>query len=121
MLAPRRHGAAADVHPTTSKYGATAMNRILNTLIVSIAAMTTSLASAADSSTGSMSWPCSRQGVASYAEIKSELGIANFYQARQAQGHIYHVVQRACARESVRSVLLVSTPAQKNGSRIAAR
>jgi hypothetical protein len=121
MLAPRRRGAAADARPTASNYGATTMNRILNILILTAAATTSSLATAADPSTGNLTWQCSRPGVASYAEIKSALGIANFYQARQAQGRIYQVVQRACARESVRSVLLVSTPVQKGRSMIVAR
>lgn len=96
------------------------MNRILATLVLA-ATLTSPLTNASELSAGSLTWSCSRAGVASYADIKTQLGITNFYQAKQAQEHIYQVVRRVCQRDGVRSVLLVSSPRQKDETRLAAR
>jgi hypothetical protein len=91
------------------------MNRILTTLVLA-ATLTSPLINATDLSAGSLTWSCSRAGVASYAEIKIQWGNTNFYQAKQAQEHIYQVVRRTCQRDGCARCCWSVRPRERTGS-----
>ncbi len=94
--------------------------KLLITALILVTTLAGSNALADDASNGRVYCSCDRPGFLSYAELKS-LGITNFYLAKQAQGRLQQVVQRACKRSGVRTVVLIADPASDQGKALAMR